>query len=79
MTKKTAIKQLKMLKEHLKNDMYADDVHALNTAIQALESLDKIKAEISKQEIEYRKQNDRCGVGLDMALRIIDKYIGDTE
>ena len=41
--------------------------------------LDKIRAEISKQEIEYRKQNDRCGVGLDMALRIIDKHIGDTE
>ena len=37
MTRKNAIKQLKMLKEHLKNDMYADDVNALNTAIQALE------------------------------------------
>lgn len=37
MTRANAIKQLKMLKEHLKNDMYADDVNALNTAIQALE------------------------------------------
>lgn len=39
--------------------------------------LEDIKAEISQQEIKYRKQNDRCGVGLDKALRIIEKYIGD--
>ena len=39
MTNKNAIKQLKMLKEHLKNDMYADDQNAINKGIEALELL----------------------------------------
>lgn len=37
MSKEEAIKQLKELIEHLKNDMYADDKKALEMAIQALE------------------------------------------
>ena len=42
MTRENAIKQLKMLKEHLKNDMYADDVNALNMAISALKQMDEV-------------------------------------
>ena len=41
--------------------------------------LEDIKAEISEQEITYRKKNDRCGIGLDMALRIIQKHISGKE
>ena len=57
-------------KDYIK--MMSDEIcTALNTAIQVLESLDKIKSEIA----------DRLGL-LDCKkdiLAIIDKYIGDTE
>ena len=44
-----------------------------------LGAIEDIRTEISKQEVSYRKQNDRCGVGLDMALRIIYKHISEKE
>lgn len=59
MTRKNAIKQLKMLKEHLKNDMYADDVNALNTAIQALELLDTL-TERPCEVCEHHKEKGCC-------------------
>ena len=61
MTRKNAIKQLKMLKEHLKNDMYADDVNALNTAIQALEQEPKTGHWIMSDDGLYRPICDKCG------------------
>ena len=50
MTNKNAIKQLNMLKEHLKNDAYADDINALNKGIDALEKLEKLKKLTAKYE-----------------------------
>ena len=56
-----------------------NDYKRLRGALNLEKAIKDIKTEISKQQIEYLKKNDRRGVGLDMALRIINNHIGDIE
>ena len=44
-----------------------------------LSAIKEMMSEIGTKEIEYRKKNDRCGIGLDMALRIIDSHLKSIE
>lgn len=59
MTREDAIKQLKELIEHLKNDMYADDKKALEMAIQALENIGHLK-DRPCSVCEFHKENGCC-------------------
>lgn len=53
MTREKAIKQLKELIEHLKNDMYADDKKALEMAIKALEQFPFLKTTETGLELDF--------------------------
>ena len=77
MTREEAIENLKWLLECSYVDSFEDaENEALDMAIQALESIDKIKAEIElakKQGFQRnRKTYDEC-------ISIIDKHIGEEE
>lgn len=78
MIREEAIKQLKELIEHLKNDMYADDKKALEMAIQALLQepcqLLIIKSDILLHQDDTKKWMDNIKRGKADGVIILPPY-----
>lgn len=75
MTREEAIKAIK---DNYPSSSYSILCEALDMAIQALESIDKIKAEIIEERKGYPPSADYYKA-INKTLQIIDKHIGEQE